>query len=72
MKSYQFFTDDNRGGTMLCDDESLEQAVAELTKRFKGVVKVQIGKQVWQADSSDGPAVDSTSAGTNRGPSNSD
>jgi hypothetical protein len=49
MKSYQFFTADNRGGTMLCDDETLEDAVAELQRRFKGVVKVQIGKEVWQA-----------------------
>lgn len=49
MKSYQFFTADNRGGTMLCDDETLEDAVSELQKRFKGVVKVQIGKEVWQA-----------------------
>ncbi|MCW8884323.1 MAG: hypothetical protein OQK12_03585 [Motiliproteus sp.] len=50
MKSYQFFTDDDRGGTMLCDDDTLELAVSELTKRFKGVVRVQIGKEVWTAD----------------------
>ncbi|MEH6814506.1 MAG: hypothetical protein V7677_18380, partial [Motiliproteus sp.] len=58
-KSYQFFTDDDRGGTMLCDDDTLEMAVSELTKRFKGVVKVQIGKEVWQAspDSTDTQAV---------------
>jgi len=49
MKSYQFFTADGRGGTMLCDDDSLEAAVSELTKRFKQVVKVQIGKEVWLA-----------------------
>ena len=36
---------------MLCDDETLEDAVSELQRRFKGVVKVQIGKQIWQADS---------------------
>lgn len=50
MKSYQFFTEDGRGGTMLCDDESLEKAVSELTQRFPGVVKVQIGTEVWHAE----------------------
>ncbi|MFT6916129.1 MAG: hypothetical protein ACJAWL_002446 [Motiliproteus sp.] len=50
MKSYQFFTADGRGGTMLCDDETLEDAVAELRLRFTGVVKVQIGKQQWHAE----------------------
>ncbi len=49
MKSYQFFTDDDRGGTMLCDDDTLEIAVSELTRRFKGVVKVQYGREVWHA-----------------------
>lgn len=49
MKSYQFFTDDGRGGTMLCDDGTLEDAVAELTRRFEGVIKVQLGKEVWEA-----------------------
>ncbi|WP_207061991.1 hypothetical protein [Motiliproteus sp. SC1-56] len=49
MKSYQFFTEDGRGGTMLCDDETLADAVAELTRRFEGVIKVQIGKEVWEA-----------------------
>lgn len=54
MKSYQFFTADGRGGTMLCDDETLEDAVSELSRRFKQVVKVQIGKEVWTApDSAD-------------------
>lgn len=49
MKSYQFFTEDGRGGTMLCDDDSLEKAVEELKVRFPGVVKVQIGAEVWEA-----------------------
>lgn len=49
MKSYQFFTEEGRGGTMLCDDETLEDAVRELTQRFEGVIKVQIGKEVWEA-----------------------
>ncbi|MEH6824462.1 MAG: hypothetical protein V7629_11185 [Motiliproteus sp.] len=55
MKSYQFFTADGRGGTMLCDDETLEDAVAELTQRFRNVVKVQIGKEKWQADAPSTP-----------------
>lgn len=37
---------------MLCDDESLEQAVEELKRRFPGVVKVQIGTEVWEATES--------------------
>ena len=49
MKSYQFFTNEGRGGTMLCDDDTLECAVSELTKRFKGVIKVQYGTEVWEA-----------------------
>ncbi|MFT5722407.1 MAG: hypothetical protein ACI9W6_002736 [Motiliproteus sp.] len=53
MKSYQFFTVDGRGGTMLCDDETLEEAVAELRLRFTGVVKVQIGKEQWHAPTSE-------------------
>ena len=56
MKSYQFFTADGRGGTMLCDDETLEDAVTELRQRFTDVIKVQIGKQLWQAEPSDTPA----------------
>lgn len=34
---------------MLCDDETLEDAVSELRQRFKKVTKVQIGNEVWQA-----------------------
>ncbi len=56
MKSYQFFTDNGRGGTMLCDDESLDDAVAELTRRFKGVVRVQIGDQSWTAPNHQPPS----------------
>lgn len=57
MKSYQFFTSEGRGGTMLCDDDTLEDAVAELRQRFKRVVKVQIGKEVWQADEAELAAI---------------
>lgn len=53
MKSYQFFTAEGRGGTMLCDDETLADAVAELQQRFKQVVKVQYGKEVWEAPRTD-------------------
>jgi hypothetical protein len=49
MKSYQFFTSEGRGGTMLCDDDTLDDAVAELRQRFKKVVKVQLGTEVWLA-----------------------
>lgn len=56
MKSYQFFTADGRGGTMLCDDETLEDAVAELRIRFTDVVKVQFGKEQWQLQSTATPA----------------
>lgn len=38
---------------MLCDDESLEDAVQELKQRFPDVVKVQIGKEVWEANAED-------------------
>lgn len=48
MKSYQFLTDDGRGGTMLCNDKDLATAVSELTQRFKGVVRVQLGEEVWR------------------------
>ena len=50
MKSYQFFTNEGRGGTMLCDDETLEEAVSELQRRFTGVIKVQYGTEVWQSE----------------------
>ena len=66
MKSYQFLTSEGRGGTMLCDDETLEDAVKELRQRFKKVVRVQLGKQVWQADTADIPASDTTSADDGR------
>lgn len=49
MKSYQFFTSEGRGGTMLCDDENLESAVEELKERFPHIIKVQIGTEVWEA-----------------------
>ncbi len=62
MKSYQFLTSEGRGGTMLCDDETLADAVAELQLRFKNVVQVQLGKQVWQADAADTPPPETAAA----------
>ena len=62
MKSYQFFTSEGRGGTMLCDDDTLEAAVSELRKRFKKVVKVQIGKEVWEASDAERAAYEAAAA----------
>lgn len=47
MKSFIFSTDNERGGVMLCDIETLEDAVNYLNKRFPGVVKVEMGKDIW-------------------------
>jgi hypothetical protein len=47
MKSFLFTTDNDRGGVMLCDIDTLEDAVDYLHKRFKGVVRVEQGKDVW-------------------------
>jgi len=66
MKSYQFLTSEGRGGTMLCDDETLEDAVAELRQRFKKVVRVQLGNQVWHADVADHPVSETASADDGR------
>lgn len=38
---------------MLSDDDTLEEAVSELIRRFDGVIKIQIGKEVWQAPEED-------------------
>ncbi|MEH6443321.1 MAG: hypothetical protein V7784_05445 [Oceanospirillaceae bacterium] len=51
MKSFIFTTDNDRGGVMLCDINTLEDAVVYLHKRFPGVVKVEMGKEVWSLDS---------------------
>ncbi|OUS37934.1 hypothetical protein A9R01_04030 ['Osedax' symbiont bacterium Rs2_46_30_T18] len=50
MKSFIFSTDNERGGVMLCDIETLEDAVEYLNKRFPGVVKVEMGKDYWTTD----------------------
>ncbi|MGY8869920.1 MAG: hypothetical protein ACKVJE_05720 [Pseudomonadales bacterium] len=50
MKSFLFSTEDDRGGVMLCDIDTLEDAVVYLGKRFSGVVRVEQGKDVWTTD----------------------
>jgi hypothetical protein len=50
VKSFLFSTEDDRGGVMLCDIETLEDAVVYLGKRFKGVIRVEQGKDVWTTD----------------------
>lgn len=47
MKSFLFSTEDKRGGVMLCDIDTLEDAVTYLGKRFNGVIRVEQGKDVW-------------------------
>ncbi len=51
MKSFLFSTDNERGGVMLCDIDTLEDAVVYLQKRFTGVVRVEQGKDVWSEES---------------------
>jgi hypothetical protein len=51
MKSFLFTTDNDRGGVMLCDIDTLEDAVDYLHARFKGVIRVEQGKDVWTQES---------------------
>jgi hypothetical protein len=51
LKSFIFSTDNERGGVMLCDIDTLEDAVNYLNKRFPGVVKVEMGKDLWTQNS---------------------
>lgn len=50
MKSFLFSTEDERGGVMLCDIDTLEEAVTYLGKRFSGVIRVEQGKDVWSVE----------------------
>ncbi len=50
MKSFIFTTDNDRGGVMLCDIDTLADAVAYLNKRFPGVIKVEMGKELWTTE----------------------
>lgn len=47
MKSYLFKTENGRGGVMLCDIESLEEAVPYLRDRFDNVIRIEQGRNVW-------------------------
>ncbi len=47
LKSFIFSTDNDRGGVMLCDIETLEDAVVYLNKRFPGIVKIEMGNNFW-------------------------
>ncbi|MGB0467160.1 MAG: hypothetical protein ACPGF7_06445 [Pontibacterium sp.] len=47
MKSYLFSTDNERGGVILCDIDTLEEAVVYLQNRFDGVVRVEEGRKYW-------------------------
>jgi len=50
LKSYIFATDNDRGGVILCDIETLEDAVVYLQQRFTGVIRVEQGRRYWAAD----------------------
>ncbi|SEF71512.1 hypothetical protein [Marinobacterium lutimaris] len=50
MKSYLFTTSNGRGGVMLCDIDTLEEAVPYLQKRFDGVVRIEQGLELWTAE----------------------
>jgi len=47
VKSFLFTTDNDRGGVILCDLETLEEAVVYLQNRFAGVVRVEQGREYW-------------------------
>jgi len=50
MKSYLFSTDNDRGGVILCDIDSLSEAVEYLNNRFKGVIRVEQGRDYWSLE----------------------
>ncbi len=47
MQSFLFSTEDDRGGVILCDIDTLPEAVEYLKQRFKGVVRVEQGRDYW-------------------------
>lgn len=47
MKSYLFATENDRGGVILCNIDTLEEAVDYLQDRFDGVVRVEEGRAYW-------------------------
>lgn len=50
MKSYLFTTEDDRGGVILCDIDTMEEVVPYLQQRFKGVVRVEQGRSEWTSE----------------------
>lgn len=50
MKSFLFSTDNDRGGVILCDIDTLPEAVEYLKQRFKGVVRVEQGRDYWSEE----------------------
>lgn len=50
MKSYLFSTDNERGGVILCDIDTLPDAVEYLKDRFVGVVRVEQGRDFWSVE----------------------
>jgi len=50
MKSFLFSTDNDRGGVILCDLDTLPEAVEYLQQRFKGVVRVEQGRDYWSVE----------------------
>ena len=57
MKSYLFSTENGRGGVILCDIETFEEAVDYLRHRFDGVIKVEQGRTLWTLESGFGEFV---------------
>ena len=51
MKSFLFSTENDRGGVILCNLDTLEEAVEYLQQRFDGVVRVEEGRSYWTKES---------------------
>jgi hypothetical protein len=47
VQSFLFSTEDDRGGVILCDIDTLEEVVPYLQARFKGVIRVEQGRRAW-------------------------
>ncbi|MFC6668911.1 hypothetical protein [Marinobacterium aestuariivivens] len=57
MKSYLFTTENGRGGVILCDIDTFEEAVEYLQQRFDGVIRVEQGRTLWTLESGFGEFV---------------
>lgn len=62
MKSYLFSTENGRGGVILCDIDTFEEAVDYLRQRFDGVVRVEQGRTLWTLAGGYGEFVPSVTA----------